>query len=420
MRRLLLRCRGLVVGFALTVGCGAEGSTKDEEQQSSDQIEIFSWWLAPGEVGALNGVIALFEKEHPGVHVVNAVLADAENSRETLATRMAEGMPPDLYQENARALPAFVANNPDKLLPLDDFYAEHGLGDVILPELIESVSVNGKAYGLPMGVHRSNSLFYNKAIFAAHGLTPPSSTAELLEICKTLKAKGVTPIATSHQGWVQVLLFEVIHEGVLGTERYKAFLDGDPGSDNAKLSEAAEVYGEIVENYVNDDAGDEAFGWAEAANLLYEGEAAMFIHGDWAKGLYTDLGFTPNIDFGVMGAPGATDLFVYELDTWVMPKGSPNPEGARGFLKTAISTEGQLAFDRVKGATSARADFRTAGLDSIGAQVLEELVNASVRVMSELPDFSAVHEAFVADGDRQAFVEKRLELYEAYRTALKP
>jgi glucose/mannose transport system substrate-binding protein len=178
------------------------------------------------------------------------------------------------------------------------------------------------------------------------------------------------------------------------------------------------VYGEIVDKYVNASAGDENFGWAEAANLLYTGEAAMFIHGDWAKGLYTQLGFTSDVDFGVIGAPGAEELFVYELDTWVMPQGSKNPSGALGFLETAISLDGQLAFDRVKGATSARSDFNAQKLDSIGKEVLNNLKSAEIRVMSRLPDFSAVHEDFVADRDLDKFVAARLELYEMYRKGL--
>jgi glucose/mannose transport system substrate-binding protein len=417
MRCLLWRGGLVAASMALCFGCGGEGDSGEPDAQD-EQVEIFSWWVAPGEAGALNGVIELFEQDHPGQRVVNAVLADAANSRMTLATRLEQGDPPDLYQENARALNSFVAENPGKLTALDDFYAAHGLRDVILPEMIESVSVDGKIYGVPMGVHRSNSLFYNRTIFQEQGLEPPTTTAELLEVCAKLKAAGITPMATSFQGWVQVLLFEVLHEGTLGGARYKAFLEGDPGEDQARMAEAAQVYAEIVDKYVNDSAGDASFGWAEAANLLYTGEAAMFIHGDWAKGLYTQLGFTSDVDFGVVGAPGASELFVYELDTWVMPEGSKNPEGARGFLQTAISLDGQLAFDRVKGATSARMDFKPGMLDSIGKEVLDNLKSAEIRVMSRLPDFSGVHEAFVADRDVDTFVVERMKLYEMYRQSL--
>jgi glucose/mannose transport system substrate-binding protein len=411
--------RGLLAAsVAMAAACGSEADEGSEgDAPKNDQIEIFSWWVTLGEQDALLAVSHLYEESHPGMHVVNAVLADAENSRETLAKRLEQGMPPDLYQENARAIAGFVAEHPDKLTPLNELYAQSGLREVLLPDLIEQVSLNGRIYAVPMGVHRNNSLFYNKQIFSDHEVTPPASIDELLANCAKLKAAGVTPIATSNQGWIQVLLFEHIHEGLLGAEGYKAYLDGTPAEADAQLPEATAVYAEIVENYINADAGDEGFGWDKAANLLYEGKAAMFIHGDWAKGLYTRQGWTSDVDFGVMGTPGSSDLFVYELDTWVMPAGGPNPQGARDFLEVAVSIDGQVAFDRLKGATSVRLDLPAQSLDSIGKEVLDSLETASVRVTSTLPDFSKVHEAFLKDHDQEKFVADRLALYEEYKAA---
>jgi glucose/mannose transport system substrate-binding protein len=410
----------LAAGIALAAACGSGADEGGEQETTREEIEIFSWWVTLGEADALRDLIDVYETKYPGMKVKNAVLADAANSRETLAMRLEEQSPPDLYQENARAIAGLVAEHPDRLAPLNELYAQNGLREVLLPELIDDVTVNGKIYAVPMGVHRNNSLFYNKQLFAEHGLTPPASIAELLEVCEALHAAGVTPIATSHQGWIQVLLFELIHEGILGTQGYKAYLDGTPASEGAQLAEAADVYAEIVEKYVNADAGDEGFGWDKAANLLYEDRAAMFIHGDWAKGFYTQLGWDPEHDFGVMGTPGSSDLFVYELDTWVMPMGGPNPDAAREFLQVAVSVDGQLAFDRLKGATSVRLDLPRTGLDAIGKSVLDSLENASVRVMSTLPDFSSIHEAFVKDHDRAKFVADRLALYEQYRRSRAP
>jgi glucose/mannose transport system substrate-binding protein len=271
---------------------------------------------------------------------------------------------------------------------------------------------------VPMGIHRANSLFYNKQIFAKHGLTPPSTLTELLDVCKTLKQAGVTPFATSYEGWVQNLLFEFLHQTVLGTERYDAFLDGDPGTDNAKLADAVAVYAEIVEQYTNENAGDEGFDWAEAANLLIEGKAAMYAHGDWAKGLYVQSGWVSDVDFAVMGPPGASDLFIYDLDIWVMPKGGPNPEGARSFLEAAVSSEGQLAFDLIKGATTVRSDLRSNALDSIGKSVLQSFRSARVRRPSPLPELSPVYEQFVLDHDQEKLVQAISKVYAEYQKSL--
>src|SRR5262245_61309981 len=117
----------LAAGMTLAAACGADGDGKSSGETPSDEIEIFSWWVTMGEQDALLAVSQLYEDKYPGVRVVNAVLADAQNSRETLAKRLEDGTPPDLYQENARAIPEFVAMYPDKLTPLNALYAERGL-----------------------------------------------------------------------------------------------------------------------------------------------------------------------------------------------------------------------------------------------------------------------------------------------------
>ena len=425
---LLTRGKGATLRF-LTTGrlclaavmlwaCGSDHPKSDAPDTPSDEVEIFSWWLAPGEAGALDGIIKLYEDGHPGSRVINAVQADAENSRATLAKRLAEGDPPDLYQENWRQLHTFVRENPGKLTALDEFVDELGLRDALVPDLLDNVTIDGTIVALPMGIHRANSLFYNKEMFAQYGLEPPTSIEELLTVCETLKAKGVTPFATSYEGWVQNLLFEFLHQGVLGTARYNDFLDGKPGSDNAKLAEATALYAQILEEYSNQDAGDAGFDWAAAAALLMEGKAAMFAHGDWAKGLYVESGWTSDVDFGVVGPPGASNLFIYDLDIWVMPAGGPNPEGARGFLEAAVSLEGQLKFDLIKGATTVRSDLQANDLDAIGRTVLTTFRSAQVRRPSPLPNLESVYEKFVVDRDQQAFVAAVLEAYAGYQKSL--
>jgi glucose/mannose transport system substrate-binding protein len=416
MYRHLSYERGLALGAALMLGCGADASPAPEE--TAEDVEIFSWWLAPGEAGALQGIIDIYEGDNAGSEVLNGVNADAEDSRRRLAERLESGMPPDLYQENVRALRTIAAEHAGKLEPLDDFFAEHELADVLVPELLGDVTIGGRLLALPMGIHRANSLFYNKALFTEHALTPPDSADEWLAACATLKQAGVTPIAISDQGWVHNLLFEMLHQSVLGTAGYEQFLQGEPSAEDAQIAEAVELYVEVIENYTNTNGGDEGFDWAAAAELVFDGKAAMFAHGDWAKGFFVQRGWVSDIDFGVVGTPGARDLFVYDLDVWVMPRNGPNPEGARRFLEAAVSIEGQLAFDLIKGATSVRTDLPVDRLDSIGKGVKKSLDEATVRTRSPLPNMEALYETFVADHDADALRAAMLEKYAEYQSGL--
>jgi glucose/mannose transport system substrate-binding protein len=410
--------RCLALSAVWMFGCGGDGGNSREPADMGDQVEIFSWWVAPGEAGALQAIIDVYEAENPGSSVSNGANTDSADSRSRLAERLESGMPPDLYQENSRSLRAIATQHAGKLEFLDDFVAEHHLANVLVPELLENVNVDGHLVALPMGIHRANSLFYNKALFTEHKLSPPNSVEELLQVCETLKQAGVTPIAIADQGWVHNLLFEILHQSVLGTARYHDFLQGKLSAEETQLADAVELYANIVENYTNSNSGDEGFDWARAAELMQDGKAAMFAHGDWAKGLFVQRGWVSDVDFSVVGPPGARDLFVYDMDVWVMPKGGPNPDGARRFMEAAVSVEGQLAFDLIKGATSVRTDLPVARLDSIGQSVKKSLDDATVRTTSPLPNLEAIYEQFVADHDAQAMLTAMLEQYAEFQKSL--
>jgi glucose/mannose transport system substrate-binding protein len=141
------------------------------------------------------------------------------------------------------------------------------------------------------------------------------------------------------------------------------------------------VFKDLLENYVNSDASEEGFNWTNAVQAVYNGDAAMFLHGDWAKGYFVQLGWTPGKDFGVVGAPGAADLFLYGVDVFAIPKGAQNDRGAREFLATIASTEGQIAFNKLKGSIPVRLDAPAGQLDVLGQAALHDFQNARIRML---------------------------------------
>jgi glucose/mannose transport system substrate-binding protein len=376
-------CAALALGaLSCSSSGGAPGPTGSggTGQSGAQIVEIFSWWIAPGEAEALQALLDLNKAQHPSDRVFNAAANSEDDARVKLAERLAAHDPPDLFQQNAHELPAFLQNNPGSLQPLDDFFAsQQGLAAGVHPDVLRNVTVNGKIYAMPVNIHRENSLFYNKQIFADQGLTPPSTLSEFLDVCRALKAAGITPVATAYQGWILRIMFNVVAMGSMGAPAFNDFMAGGP-RDDAALKTAIDVFTDVLDNYTNADAGDANFGWTNAAEAVFDGKAAMFLHGDWAKGYYVQLGWTPGIDFGVVGAPGASELFWYGVDTFSMPVGALHPAGTNDFLQTIGSISGQIAFNRLKGSTPVRADVPRAQLDSEGRATLDDFENATYRV----------------------------------------
>ncbi len=406
---------GLLLCFSLgMVACGSDsgsskasndgdGSTSTSGGQRDNIVEIFSWWTQPGEIEALQSLFDLYKQDNQGARIFNAAEQSGTQAKEVLTQRLEDDDPPDLFQENAGDLRIRVQTDASKYLPLDDLFDEHGWLANFTPEVITDVSVDGHIYGMPVNLHRENALFYNMQVFEAHGLTAPTTLDEFWAVCDELKSEGVTPVVTSYQGWILRIMFNSLAMGAMGPEAYHEYFTGNAAPDDESLDAALAAFERVMNDYINDDAGDEDFGWTEAAQAMFDGDAAMFFHGDWAKGYVQQLGWTPGVDFGAVGAPGASDLFLYGTDTFAMPAGGPNPDGALRFLETVASREGQVAFNAIKGSSPVRLDIDESDLDPVAAHTLGDLADASLRMpVPTWLDVNDVYGGTVADYD-QAF-----------------
>lgn len=68
--------------------------------------------------------------------------------------------------------------------------------DIYSPTVYGTTSADPETIYTNNGDYVGTAFFYNKAIFADAGITAvPTTWAELLQVCETLKAKGITPLA---------------------------------------------------------------------------------------------------------------------------------------------------------------------------------------------------------------------------------
>lgn len=379
------------------------------DDTQADEISVFSWWVAPGEAEALQGLVDTYKDVHPETRVLFDDDADAGTWRDKVEAQI-EDSPWDIVQMSASDLEDFVEANPGMLSPLDEIYDEPSLKAALIPEIGEAVLVKGKAMGVVTGVHRNNSFFFNQRILDAEEIAPPTTVDEFLEACATLKAAGITPVAVTFQSWALRIMFDGLLAGTMGAEEFSSFLESGapPASDDVKadIESAIDAFDLVLTEYVDISLSKGAdYGWAEATTSFQDGDAALMFHGDWAKGYLVSLGSSPGIDFGVTGPPGAEDLFIYGADTFVMPTTAPHKDKALEFLSVVASQDGQATFSRFKGSTPMRSDVR-GDLDEPGKANLDSLVNAQV-LMKGHPnsEWDAAIEAYAMDGDKAALLE---------------
>ena len=317
------------------------------------KLEIFSWWTTGGEAAGLVKLFELYKQQHPGVEIVNAAVAGGagSNAKAVLKTRMIGGDPPDAFQvhmghelTDTWVVTGFMA-------PLDDIFKQNGWEEVYPKGVLELLKWNGHYWSVPVNIHRANVLWYNKAIFDKYGLTPPTSYDDFFAAAEKLKKAGIVPLALGDNGiWASTHVFETVLIGTLGPDGYKGLWTGATDWNGAGVRKALETFAKMLD-YVNSDHA--ARSWDQANDLIVQGKAAMFIHGDWANGDFMAKKFD---DYGWAPAPGNGGVYDALSDSFGMPAKAPHPQEARWWLELVGSKAGQEAFNPLKGSICARTD----------------------------------------------------------------
>lgn len=237
------------------------------------------------------------------------------------------------------------------LLPLDDLMAKDpGLKSNFLPTVLDSASVDGKHYGIPMRGTQPVLLFSNKNVLADAGVQPPKTWDDLLAVVKKLKEKGKTPIALGGgDQWPTLMWFEYVYDRVAGPELFQKALGGDKsawaGPDSKK---ALGMLKQLV------DAG--AFGTkfdsvkytnGQSVALVSRGKAGFELMGSWyysqqqqdAKE-FAEKGLGYSTFPTIAGGKGdPADIVGNTNNFYSVMKKAKHPEAIARFLKLMYSAE---------------------------------------------------------------------------------
>lgn len=318
------------------------------------KVEVFSWWVGGGEAAGLDAMMKIFKAQNPDIEFINAAVAGGAgtNARAILASRLQAGDPPDSWQGHAGQELIGTYVKAHQLEPLNFLYEQEKWLDVMPKTLIPLISQDGNIYSVPVNIHRSNVLWYNPRILAENNLPVPTSLDEFIADLDKLNSTGIIPLAMGEQ-WTAMHLFETILLASLGPEKYSGLWTGKTDWNGPETRQALENFEKVL-SYTNNDAT--TLSWQDAAQLVVIGDAAFNIMGDWTEAYYKELGKTPRVDYGWAPVPGTTGVFQFLSDSFVLPIGAPNREGAIAWLKLAGSKAGQDAFNPVKGSIPARSD----------------------------------------------------------------
>jgi glucose/mannose transport system substrate-binding protein len=374
--------RLLALALLLAAGCRSADSPAPSpavsatEQPAAGTIELLTWWGRLGQSEPVLALIGEHAKRYPHDYLINATTRISGRVRETISNRMMSGDPPDVFQCNVGYdMRQWVSVNgfddhDSKLLPLDNAFPS--LWSVVAPKLLDYIAYQGKLYGLPATVHRLNSTFYNKALLAANGLSPPASVAALKAAGRKLRAAGIPLFAMSGKEPWQLghFVFEDLLIAREGPDFYRRYLGGAERPDDPRIVKTLEEALELLQ-YANSDWQELTF--LEAADLVAQGKAAMSVDGDWMSVYFAKDGLSASSPIAEGAFPGSEETLVFTADLFSLPVRAKNAAGAKRFLSTIVSPETQRVLSRVKGSISPRTDLNDAGLTAIQQHKIELL-----------------------------------------------
>ncbi|MEV0531425.1 extracellular solute-binding protein [Kitasatospora sp. NPDC050463] len=327
----------------MTAACGSGGSSSDG---GAGTIRVLVYGDATNKVE--KQIVETFNRTSKVKVVLDTV--PGADYQQKLQTVINTPQAPDVFFNwGGGSIQPFVKAG--LLLPLDDFIAQDpGLKDNFLPSVFNSAVVDGKPYGIPMRGTQPVLLFHNKKVLADAGLTPPKTWPELIADAKTLKAKGITPIALGGADrWPTLMWFEYLYDRIAGPGLLQKAVGGDRAAWASEDSrKALATLRELVDTGAfgtNFDSVKFTDGGSPA--LVAKGKAAFELMGSWYYSTQQDgnpdfaksgLGYTgfPTIDGG---QGDAADVVGNTNNFYSVLKKSKHPEAAAAFLKLMYSEE---------------------------------------------------------------------------------
>lgn len=296
MKKLLTAAAVLAVA---TLGLAACSSGSDSAATSGDPVTLTFWHgytEADGDV--LEGIVDDFNAAHDDVKIETEVKTWAVID-DTLLTALSADQGPDIVAMPAERLPVYASKG--AFADLTDFYADDASNTSELnPQAVAMETVDGTPYGVPTGFVPL-SVFYNKTLFAAAGITEfPTTWDEWVADAKKLTVDQ-NGDGTPEQYGMVLPDHATVANGVWPSLFYgnggDVVEDGTTAViDSPENAETLEYWSKAV---IDDKISPTGVDGVKADELFSSGKVAMTIGGPWMASIAKDNA----IDYGIAAIP---------------------------------------------------------------------------------------------------------------------
>lgn len=359
------------MAVSLFTGCGGSASTDQSKTDSSSKTKITVWhyFSDRNQQKAVQELADKFNSSQKKIEVTMKFLPREELTKQFTLGLVADKLPdigivdnPDMASFSSMGLFADITDKLNAVFPdKSKFYSGP----------LSSCELNGKYYGVPFGSN-DLGLFYNKDMFIAAGIQPPTTYDELKTAAKKLTKTGTYGLAMSAP------------KSDEGSFQYLPWLL----STGAKYNEVGSTEGISALKYITDfikegSMSKEVINWTQndLEKQFATGKAAMVEDGPWI--INTLKQDAPNLNWGVVKLP-KDKIYASDLggENWGIIKGHHEAE-AWEFIKftqqKSIMKEYTAAFNYIPAIKDIAESDEKITKDPVMSVFLDELQYAMPR-----------------------------------------
>ncbi len=345
----------LSISLVLVVLCSAACQRTSVEGNSAlKNVSLFHYFSFSGSFsGTMDKLAADFNQANSG-NTLTATPLDHESFKSSIRDDLRIGNAADVYSYWAGER---VQSIVDKLSPVDDVLSPEEMKKLFGDSVVKSAcTYNGRAYLVPLTQHYVG-FFYNKKIFAEHGLTPPKDWNEFLMLGEKLKSRGIVPLSLGAKAkWPAQFWFDYLLLRTAPLEYRQKLLAGRASFSDPEVVRVFSMWRDLIKHgFFNKHPNDVEFD-SGAAMMVRRGEAAMTLMGTWLIGYYNspEIGWHEDGDYGFFPFPtidpNIPRVALGPIDGLVVPLQAKNLSGAKAVVKYFAGSHAQEEMSRGSGA----------------------------------------------------------------------
>ena len=294
--------------------------------------------MNPGPKAAFENAIAKFQKENPDINVI-ANNGDREEHKAAIRNFLIADAPDVTSWYPGNRMRPFVKaglfEDVSDVWDANNFHED-------LAAIKPTMTIGGRQWGV----------YYRKDIFDELGLFEPNTWVQFKYICETLKKNGIAPITIGTRYlWTAAGVFDYIN---LRTNGYKVHNDLTAGKikyTDPRIRKTFEYWAELVNAgyFIENHA---SMAWQDAVVPFANGEAAMYVMGNFSVDAYKNAGLTyDQIDFFkfpeiTKDMPRAEEA---PADAFFIPTNAKNKRDAKKWLAFVARPDVQSEWNKTIG-----------------------------------------------------------------------